>query len=274
MDNFYLFESGATKTALLYVKDGQKHERKLPGFNPNISNNLFEIALKESVGMVEGADVVFYGSGLGSDANKEVVHKLFESHDPASVTVLDDIIGAARAAFKNQAGIICIMGTGGLAAYYNGRVIEKRRGGYGYLIDDLGGGFELGKRMMSAWLNQDIPEEISEHLTKELGNTAKDYSLKIYQTKKLDLVSGIVPYFVDYKEHPFINQLLTEYFTEFVNRDVLPLTEAYGISSFSVVGSVGTGFYSVLREVAKQQHLSLEQCIQNPIQRLFEYHLP
>jgi glucosamine kinase len=115
MDNFYLFESGATKTALLYVKDGQKHERKLPGFNPNISNNLFEIALKESVGMVEGADVVFYGSGLGSDANKEVVHKLFESHDPASVTVLDDIIGAARAAFKNQAGIICIMGTGGVS---------------------------------------------------------------------------------------------------------------------------------------------------------------
>src|SRR5690606_4513081 len=118
----------------------------------------FQQALKTFNDFSNDPVVFFYGSGLGNDEKKDIVRSIFDFLDASQLRVYDDILGAARAAFNNNSGIICIMGTGGLAAYYNGKEIVKRRGGYGYLIDDLGGGFELGKRIIAGWLNGDLSE--------------------------------------------------------------------------------------------------------------------
>lgn len=273
MKNFYLFEAGATKTAVMYLKDGETHEITLPGFNPNIDNPSFRKALESEMEVVDQAEIMFYGSGLATAENKDVVREMFGSYSPAKLYVYDDIIGAARAAFKSNPGIICIMGTGGLAAYYDGRDIAKRRGGYGYLIDDLGGGFELGKKFLAAWLNGDLSEDIQAVLSKETGKGAREYLSQIYESKDLKLISGILPIMAELKNQEEVDLLVQDYFKLFISTNVLPLAQQNGLSTFSVVGSVATGFYSQLRAAAKHFDLQLEQCIQNPIQRLFEYHI-
>ncbi|MCB9225446.1 MAG: hypothetical protein H6582_14800 [Crocinitomicaceae bacterium] len=272
MENCYVFEAGSTKTALIYKQNGEKHELTLPGFNPNVENDDFIKELKSSLTIPAEAEIIFYGSGLANEENKNVVRSIFEPFAPSRIKVFDDILGAARSVFKNDAGIICIMGTGGLAAYYNGKEIVKRRGGYGYLIDDLGGGFELGRRFISSWRKGDLSESISNELEIKLGSDAISYSAKIYETKDLRLISGVVPLIVDYKEDTFFSQFLSRYFSDFIDQDILPLYTQFGINKVSVVGSLGTAFYKVLRDELKLHGLQLEQCVQNPIQRLFEYH--
>lgn len=271
MDNIYLFEAGATKTQLWFNREGAKNEMSLPGFNPNRDNGAFEIAIQEGIDIPADASVFFYGSGLGSDANKELVKRLFSDHNLKKLKVHDDILGGARAAFNSSAGIICIMGTGGLAAYYNGREIEKRRGGYGYLIDDLGGGFELGKVVIAAWLNGDLIPEDEELLANELGLTKETIVEEVYSEKNLKLiasVSTVVPKMTG----EVIRGKVTSYFEQFLKENVLPLAEEFGSNQFSIVGSLGTGFYQDIRNLAGKLNLQLDQCIQNPIQRLFEFH--
>ena len=271
MDNIYLFEAGATKTQLWYNKEGTKNEMSLPGFNPNRDNGAFEIAIQEGIEIPVDASVFFYGSGLGNDVNKEIVKDLFSSHQLKKLKVQDDILGGARAAFNASPGIICIMGTGGLAAYYDGRDIVKRRGGYGYLIDDLGVGFELGKVVISAWLNGDLLAEDEEVLIKELGLSKETIIEEVYSEKNLKLIASIATV-VPKMTGDLIRSKVTDYFEQFLKANVLPLAEEFGSNQFSIVGSLGTGFYQDIRNLAGKLNLRLDQCIQNPIQRLFEFH--
>lgn len=271
MKDVYLFESGSTKTDLMYEVDGEKHELKLPGFNPNRKNGAFEIAIEEGVDIREGSSVYFYGSGLGSKENKDFVKNLFSNKSIQRIQVFDDILGAGRAAFGQSEGIICILGTGGLAAYYNGRDIVKRRGGYGYLIDDLGGGFELGQRIISAWLNGDFSDRTEEYIESHIEFTKDQIIHEIYSNNRLDLIAK-VPLILAEAVDEKLTSILNEYLKAFVRQNVAPLAKEFALDHFSVVGSVGTAFYRELRVMASIENFHLDQCIQSPVQRLFDFH--
>src|SRR5690606_15793291 len=129
-----------------------------------------------------------YGAGLGSQENKNKVKEIFNTLESGRIKVYDDILGASRAAFKDQPGIICIMGTGGLAAYYNGKEVIKRRGGYGYLIDDLGGGIELGKRMLTAWINDDLSTACANEIQSFVLEDKVAFLVTLYKNQDLKLI--------------------------------------------------------------------------------------
>ncbi|MEX1003427.1 MAG: hypothetical protein WDZ35_15015 [Crocinitomicaceae bacterium] len=273
MENLYLFDAGATKTALVYLRDGKRQELDLPAFNPNRMDKAFVKAMNENVDIGADANVFFYGSGLGTKANRDFVSTLFAQHSVKKLNIYDDIVGAARAAFNESTGIICIMGTGGLAAYYDGKRIEKRRGGHGYLIDDLGGGFELGRRILSAWLNGDFSQQMSESIQKSLGYTEEELIYQVYQKGRIDLISNLSKMITsEIKEEKFM-QILDHYFEEFIQQNIVPLSKEFHTDRFSIVGSLGTAYYRRIGDLAKSSELRIDQCIQSPVQRLFEFHL-
>jgi N-acetylglucosamine kinase-like BadF-type ATPase len=272
MSDLYVFEAGATKTNLIFQKEGAKQEIILPGFNPNRVGDEFKNALKSEVVFAENAVVFFYGAGLGNETNKGVVREMFNFLEAGKVRVHDDILGAARAAFKTEAGIICIMGTGGLAAYYDGREIIQRRGGYGYLINDLGGGYELGKRILTAWLNGDLSESVGELLESNSGVNKKMLVETVYENIDLDLIAAIPKVMAEVQDDSIL-EIINTYFDDFFNENVLPLVKANEVKNFSIIGGLGTGFYKKIREVSSVYDLRLDQCIQSPAQRLFDYHL-
>ena len=272
MDKLYLFEAGGTKTSLVYRKEGKKTEVQLPAFNPNRSADSFIEALKSSVHIEEDANVYFYGSGLSLDVNRQLVESFFDRESIKKLNIYDDILGAARAAFKNNPGIICIMGTGGLAAYYDGKQIVKRRGGYGYLIDDLGGGFELGRRIISAWLKGDLDRETEQLIEQDLELSKDAVTYEIYHQGRVQIISEVARTLSPDMPDENLQKIIKQYFVDFMYENVQPLSREYQMENISVVGGLGTAFYRTVREVAKSNKLVLEQCIQNPVQRLFDFH--
>lgn len=272
MRDIFLFEAGSTKTDVICVVNGERKENSLPGFNPNRDFSEFQEALNKFEGLSDKALVFFYGSGLGNDANKDVVRNMFNFLKQGNIKIHDDILGAGRAAFKSFPGIICIMGTGGLAAYYDGKKITKRRGGYGYLIDDLGGGLELGKRIISAWMNGDLSEACSNELSAFINLDKRSFIKEIYRTKNLKLIAAISRVVADLEDQS-LQKVVDKYLKDFFEQNVLPLTTEIKINSFSIIGSIGTGYYKSIRKQAELQGLQIDQCIQSPAQRLFEYHL-
>ena len=71
----------------------------------------------------------------------------------AAVTVLDDIELALRAAFAGDDGVLVYAGTGAIAVARAGGQ-RLRAGGHGYLLDDDGGGFSIGRAALRAVLRQ------------------------------------------------------------------------------------------------------------------------
>ncbi len=74
--------------------------------------------------------------------------------DEASVEVLDDVELAFRGAFPEGDGIVVVAGTGAIALARSRDGSRLRAGGHGYLLDDDGGGFSIGRAALRTLLRE------------------------------------------------------------------------------------------------------------------------
>ncbi len=277
MSKLFLFDAGSTKTNVLIVRDiTKKHvieEQKLPGINPNRLDRSFFEDLKKRIKIEESDKVFFYGSGLGNESNKELISNQFEHIYNNIPTVNDDILGAARSCLSHQSGLFGIMGTGACMAFYNGKKVLERNGGYGYLIDDIGGGLELGKLIVSQWLNGSLSNELANEVEINLNVSKIDFIKKFYSSPQLIELSELVKLLPKYFEDDQLNEMLENYFDLFFKRHVSPLAEKLNEKSISLVGSIAYNFKKQIENVAIQHGLQVKKVIQYPIKDLLKFHL-
>lgn len=290
MSKLYLFESGSTKTSVFVCQQVHAHGNMnahsasvdqliFSGFNPNRPETSF---LQEITTLPICADdiVYFYGSGLGSEESKDKLANFFRNTFQIEPAIFDDITGAGRSLYHDQEGVIAILGTGGCVAYYNGTTITNRKGGYGFLIDDLGGGYELGKIIISKWLNNDYNNEISSEITQFLGFSREDFIVNYYSnpnlgsnSEGLKMIAGVVEVIANFDDHHEINETLNDYFDGFFHRHVLPLCKQRAKYEIRAVGSIARHFEIKLKERALLFGIQLSKVIQFPASELLTFHL-
>ncbi len=73
---------------------------------------------------------------------------------PDRVRVYDDMEVAYRAAFEPGEGVLVYGGTGSIAVHLRAAGAALRAGGHGYLLDDDGGGFSIGRAALRRVLRE------------------------------------------------------------------------------------------------------------------------
>lgn len=73
---------------------------------------------------------------------------------PHAVRVMPDIHTAYLTAFRPGEGVVVYAGTGSIAFHLGADGDEVRAGGHGYLIDDAGGGFWIGRQALKRVLRR------------------------------------------------------------------------------------------------------------------------
>lgn len=288
MKNKILFEAGSTKTTVLSshslhetitdLRQNGPVQINLSGYNPNRPSTAFEDELKKlTIGSED--EIYFYGSGLNSSANKVKVSRLFQDLFGAKVAVFDDVIGAARATYSNQAGIVGILGTGAVVAVYDGQSIQEIRGGWGYLIDDLGGGYELGKVTLSAWLNQSLSDDLAQEIAEYVGCQRQEFIHHYYtnhqlgaRAEGLKMVAGVVMLLSKYQGNSNENKIISDYFKLFFDRHVSQISEVTQIKNVRFIGSVAVAFEPILRLTMKENGMVMNEIVQFPAQKLWAFH--
>lgn len=71
-----------------------------------------------------------------------------------AVTVLPDVYIAYLSAFEPGSGVLVYAGTGSIALYLSSRGEALRAGGHGYLIDDAGGAYWIGREALKLVLRR------------------------------------------------------------------------------------------------------------------------
>lgn len=98
--------------------------------------------------------------------------------DRQRVTVTNDMEIAYRSAFAPGEGILVYAGTGSIAYHLRADGTAERAGGYGYLIDDAGGGFWIGQQairaVMRAHDRNTLPTPLSRALFAQIGGDTWD----------------------------------------------------------------------------------------------------
>ncbi|MBP7497483.1 MAG: ATPase [Bacteroidales bacterium] len=288
-------DSGSTKTEWALIVSSEKVlETWSAGLNPNyvsrkiiyseIKNSLHKFFIKEDeirvgslLSFAINPDMVkkifFYGSGCGTEKNKLIITDVLkEIYSKALISVNTDLQGAARALFKNDEGIACILGTGSNSCYYRDGNIVKSVPSAGYILGDEGSGCYQGKKLLAAWLKDSLPVEIKKLFDEEFNLSRQQIIEKIYKEPQANrFFASFSPFLYKNIKHEFVYNLIKEAFDIFI-REYVMRYDNFRVLKVGFVGSVAYHFSELLEKSLIDAEIINYKILRYPIQELVNYH--
>ena len=276
-------ESGSTKTdwCIYNPSKGSIVYKKTAGINPYFSNEVEVLAcLKtefDEIDINEINEVYFYGPGCSMTAQKDKLKrwlKYFFTH--AVIEVETDLLAAGRSVFQETNGIVCILGTGSNSGVYSDGQIIETLPSLGYLFGDEGSGAHIGKKLLSDFLNDELPPIIKELFAKTYNLGYKEILNNVYSGAFPSRFLATFTQFVYDNINIIYCKTLVDNSLEdfFIKR----LTKYPGVNSYPIkfVGSVAFAFSAILSQVALRHDIVLDvekDIVKAPIEGLIRYHL-
>jgi len=273
--NILVGDIGSTKSTWWSNSEGNK-EFLLTGYNPVVHDNGVGQRLFEQLWHVTEGDpfkkIWYYGTGIVDEQVALRVSTAMKKYFPnAEIEVASDLVGAAIAAYGHQEGVLVILGTGSHAAFFDGQKIIEQAQSLGYLLGDEGGGSDIGKELVKAFFYNHMPDNIAADMKVLVNSNRSDFLQKLYHHETPNqFLAEFVKIAVQHREHPWIQNLITERFILFIRHHLLPLQPK---SPIQVVGSIGSIFADLFRKALENNNLQPGNFIRDPAQRLFEMHL-
>lgn len=270
-----VIESGGTKSTWAYFdKDSSSvnfietiglHPREIDSEKKEI----LKVFLNSNKHKFTNSQVYFYGAGCEKQKGKETIQELFLSHGFKKVAVETDLKGACLALLGNKPGYIGILGTGAVAAQFDGQNIIKKTSGFGHLIGDEGSGFDIGKRLLNAYFNEELPVSVKNEI-EDYFLPEKDIIHRIYKSDGRKKIASLTHIVKKYSNEKVIQNILDSAFTSYYDTALKHFPD---ISEIRLVGSVAYHFEYELKRTLLKHHISVQKIHQSAINPLFHYHL-
>lgn len=270
-------DSGSTKVDWRAIKeDGSVIEISTEGINPvfQTREQILEIFNTKLVPVLGNGvkKVFFYGAGVVSPEFGGVLSGYFKEVFPESESfAASDVLAAARALCGHKPGIACILGTGSNSCMYDGKDIVKNVRAGGFILGDEASGGYLGKRLISDFVKGLLPKEIEEVFVERYGLDYMTIVQKVYrESVPSRFLASFSPFLNEFKEHPYVHNLLRSSFEEFFKRNIVHYD--YQNNDVNFVGSIAYYYRPILEESAAAQGMKVGKIIKSPIDGLVEYH--
>ncbi len=272
-------DSGSTKTDWCLIdKMGGVKTVQTVGLNPYFldEDGILNVLRKDLYPFLDNKKVekvFFYGSGCASPSrSQEVRYALDFFFMHAEIEVENDLLGAARALCGSESGLICILGTGSSSCLYDGKQIIERLPSLGYLLGDEGSGAFLGKQVLSAYLNHELPDHLQKLFAQKYPLSTADILDKVYRKPFQNrFLASFVEFLNENKADTFVNELVCSAFDAFFAKQVLRYTN-YNKYPLHFVGSVSFVYADELRKSARNHGLTISKIEQTPLNGLLEFH--
>lgn len=223
-------------------------------------------AIREAV-----QNVHFYGAACSStERNAKVASALVDFFADAKVSVDQDMMAAARATCGDDAGLVCILGTGSNVARFDGARLEQGKPSMGYLLGDEGSGMHIGRCLLRDYYQENMPPEIAEKFSATCDLDRNTTLEGLYENPKPNaFMASFAPFAVDAGSYG--SNLVKSCFREFVKTYLLAFPDANRLP-VHFVGSIAFHFANSLQEIANEFDFTIGKIIQKPIFKLGEYH--
>lgn len=270
-------DSGSTKVDWRAISDdGTVKSIYTEGINPVFQTkdyivDIFKQKLLPELG--SGVkEIYFYGAGVLSPEISQTLSDAFKEVFPDSVCyAASDILAAARALCGHDAGIACILGTGGNTSFYDGKEITKGVKAGGFILGDEASGGVLGRKLVADFIKGLLPKEIEEEFVKRYDLDYPKIVAKVYKEPLPSrFLASFSPFINEFKSHPHIANLIRTSFDEFFTRNIYQYD--YKNYTVNIVGSIAHYYEDILREVAASRGVTIGKILKSPIDALVEYH--
>ena len=270
-------DSGSSKTDWMAYSPGHTLTFNTQGINPYFvnANDVVKILSKNrdlSAYATTIKEVYFFGSGCSSPDKHEIISNgLSAFFTNAFISVDHDLIGSAYATCGDKKGLTCILGTGSNITYYDGTTIHDGKHGLGYVLGDEGSGTFFGRKVLVSYLYSTMPPELSIEFAKEFKADKDTVIQNIYQKPfPNSYLASFSRFMIAHKSHPFIQQILTDGFQEFVDTNIKDYKEHKTLDCH-FVGSIAFYYQDELRKVCAANNIKVGKILQKPVTGIFEY---
>ncbi len=271
-------DSGSSRSDwMLHLPDSKPLRFRTKGLNPFFVSEK-EIAsvlgqVQEIIPYInEIHELYFFGAGCTTPDRRELVSNALTEIFPNSfISVESDLQGAAYAAFGENKGLICNIGTGSDSSYFNGISLEQGLYGLGYVLGDEGSGAWFGKQLITAYLYEQMPRDLM-RIFKEAHPITKDIIIKnVYQKDRPNAyLASFAEFMAANRAHPYIDNLLRNGFDEFVRSNVMTYPNFWEYEC-NFVGGIAYHFDLHLREVCNLHGVRVGKILKNPIEEIFYF---
>ena len=271
-------DSGSTKTDWRVIgKDQNIEQIYSEGFNPYYENSEAIRKKLQRTDLMQFApyikEIYFYGAGCSVEKNCGLLHTIFKEIFPqASIMISHDLLAAARALCGHQAGIACILGTGANACLYDGQEIVSDENSLGFILGDEGSGAHLGKKLVVAYLQNDLPVHLMEKFKQKYDLTRALVLENVYQKPfPSRYLASFTRFIFHHLQEPYCYSLVYASFEDFFKKYVctLPNQPNYQVH---FTGAIAFYYSNILRQVASDMQISLGRILEKPIAGLTLYH--
>ena len=278
----YIFaDSGSTKTDWIITSNEAKiinvfktiglnpyfvtHERIIENINNSFPKNNIPAKIEK---------VFFYGSGCADVDNHKHLRTALQTYFfNAEINIFSDILGTARATFKNSEGIATIIGTGTNSCLYNGNIIVQNAISLGYILGDEGSGAYIGKKFAKLYLEQKFDKSLNEKIKTETGADITTILSAVYSEKHPNrFLASFCTFIKENIQHQQLKDLIANAFDNFFEKYII-IYKNYQNYPIGFCGGVALNFKEQLVESAKKYDVKDIIFLDNPIMKLIEYHL-
>ncbi|MBK9525746.1 MAG: hypothetical protein IPO39_13675 [Bacteroidetes bacterium] len=274
-------DSGSTKTEWNLVMDsGKVITLKSCGLNPYFLDaaQIADIISKELIPGIPESEKVehiyFYGAGCGTPEKCEILRAGLAQHfGHGKIHVFSDLLGAARSLCKNKSGWVGILGTGSNVGFYNGNTIALQVPSLGYILGDDGSGVDIGKRILQAFLNNEMDSGMQERFVQEYKLSKDEIMESIYRRPLANrFIASFAPFAAQNKSLMNIEKMVLDAFRNYFEKGILKYPQ-YKTHSIHLTGSIAHYFSEEIRKIGKEMGIQIGEITQSPGKGLVEYHL-
>ena len=272
-------DAGSTKADWAWVaKDGEASYAHTKGFNPVVHPKALlrkevTILATELLPKLIPKEIHYYGAGCWDYTRKIPIQEaLREQYPDAEITVMHDLLGAARAACGNEPGIACILGTGSNTCLYDGEDVIDNVTNLGFMLGDEGSGSHLGKAFLRSFfyreLDQDLHDAFDEYIKIDKGDILTNvYGTDIPNT----YLASFTRFMGNHLEHPLIQKIVMTSFGEFLDRHVRKYKGHLDVP-VHYIGSIAYHFKDILRAAMAERNIKMGSFVHKPIEALAAFH--
>lgn len=273
-----IIDSGSTKADWTFTDGKKKIHFNTSGMNPYFikETEIIKLIKKVISGITFSSvtKVYFFGAGCSGKPQKEIIERAFKKvFTKAKIFANHDILGAVLATCGDKKGISCIIGTGSNSVFFDGKKIRENNYGLGYVLGDEGAGTYLGKKLITHFLYDLLPDKLAESFDKKYKLKRDEVIARVYKNPGANTwLASFVPFLSDNIDNFWVRNTIRYGFDEFVTLFVMNYPE-YKKVPVHFVGSISFQFKDLLNEVLESYNIKAGKIIQKPIDGLTEYYI-
>ena len=218
-------------------------------------------------------ELYFYGSGVSTPDSIKSISDSLNQHLPKlkKIEIQNDLLAACRAVSNNKESYVVILGTGTNACYFDGTHIGKKLPSLGYLFDDYGSGYHIGREVIMRYFNKKMNQSDKDLFESMFSDNRDQIINPLYQSTKPNAIIAGYTKMLSESSAELRTEVCNHTFNRFFRNKIKPIADKPELD-INFIGSIAFHFKPELEKSCIENGFRLGTVLKTPLDQIVKYH--